>query len=214
MLHIFCSTRLLHYFLQEVGPPTKRMVLMFSFTFWPPHTEVRALPFPAVPSFWMALSWLCLLIHSHGLVTPSFLGPFVLRASGLYTIFKNPLLNSLSSLRVLSLSFRILFNSLQGPSWALISPDPSTFSHLSLVGLSKDPEIYQALCCFQSLPEDPLLQILFLFFCLAESMSQQRCPFLSEAFVDLPLKSDTQSFSARHPPLFFHCTHINSWLCK
>ena len=79
VLHIFCSTRLLHYFLEEVGPPTKRTVLVFSsFTFWPPHTDVRALPFPAVPSFWVALSWLCLLIHSHGLVTPSFLGPLVL----------------------------------------------------------------------------------------------------------------------------------------
>ena len=124
MLHIFCSTRLLHYFLQEVGPPTKRMVLMFSFTFWPPHTEVRALPFPAVPSFWVALSWLCLLIHSHGLLTPSFLGPFVLRASGLYTISKNPLLNSLSSLRVLFPlgSCLIVYKALPGPSFLQIPP--------------------------------------------------------------------------------------------
>ena len=49
-----------------------------------------------------------------------------------------------------AVSFRILFDSLQGPSRALISPDSSTCSHLSSVALSKDPGIYQALCCFWS----------------------------------------------------------------
>lgn len=95
----------------------------------------------------------------------------------------------------------IVYKALPRPSFLQIPPLLVTCHWLVCL---KTLEYTRLFAASGPLPEDPLLQILFLFFSLAEGTCQQRCPFLPEAFVDLPPKSDTQSFSVRHPPLFFH----------